>query len=101
VGNLVELILVASVASLPFGLMTREHGMNVIMIRCPETGSEISTGIECEDDDFRSLPFVITHTTCPSCGREHSWSKSDAWLNDGTSDLKGGQMDDSSVSKGS
>jgi len=74
--------------------------MSVIMIRCPETGSEISTGIECEDDDFRSLPFVITQTTCPSCGREHSWSKSDAWLNDGTSDSKRGQMDGSSVSDG-
>jgi hypothetical protein len=73
--------------------------MSMIMIRCPETGSEISTGIECEDADFRSLPFVITQTTCPSCGREHSWSKSDAWLNDGTSDSKGGQMDGSSVSK--
>ena len=59
--------------------------MSMIMIRCLETGSEISTGIECEGDDFRSLPFVITHATCPSCGREHSWSKSDAWLNDGTS----------------
>jgi hypothetical protein len=46
--------------------------MSMIMIRCPETGSEISTGIECEDADFRSLPFVITQTTCPSCGREHS-----------------------------
>ncbi|MBN8957120.1 MAG: hypothetical protein J0H17_11215 [Rhizobiales bacterium] len=54
--------------------------MSVIMIRCPETGSEISTGIECEDDDFKKLPFVITQTACPSCGREHSWSKSDAWL---------------------
>jgi hypothetical protein len=73
--------------------------MSMIMTRCPETGSEISTGIECEDDDFRSLPFVITHTTCPSCGREHNWSKADAWLNDGTSDSKGSQMDGSSVTR--
>jgi hypothetical protein len=61
----------------------------MIMSRCPETSSEISTGIECEEDDFRSLPFVITQTTRPSCGREHSWSKSEAWLKDGTSDSKG------------
>jgi hypothetical protein len=75
--------------------------MSVIMIRCPETGSEISTGIECEVDDFRRLPFVITQTNCSSCGREHSWSKSDAWLNDGTNGFqKGGQMDASSVSEG-
>jgi hypothetical protein len=57
--------------------------MSMIMIRCPETGSAVSTGIECEDNDFRSLPFVITHTICPSCGREHSWSKTDAWLKEG------------------
>jgi hypothetical protein len=34
--------------------------MSMIMGRCPETSSEISTGIECEDDDFRGLPFVIS-----------------------------------------
>jgi hypothetical protein len=55
--------------------------MSVIMIRRPETGSEISTGIECEEDDFQKLPFVIAQTVCPSCGREHRWSKSNAWLN--------------------
>jgi hypothetical protein len=59
--------------------------MSLIMIRCPQTGSEISTGIECEDDDFKKLPFVVTYTACPSCGREHSWSRSEAWLNDGES----------------
>lgn len=64
--------------------------MSMIMIRCPETGSEISTGIECEDDDFKKLPFIITQISCPSCGCEHSWSKSDAWLNDGKGDLRGG-----------
>jgi hypothetical protein len=74
--------------------------MSMIMIRCPETDSEISTGIECEDDDFKKLPFVITQTNCPSCGREHSWSKSDAWLNDGKGDLRGSQMDNLSVIDG-
>ena len=57
--------------------------MSVIMIRCPKTGREISTGIECEGDDFKKLPFVIAQTACPSCGCEHSWSKSDAWLKEG------------------
>jgi hypothetical protein len=72
--------------------------MSMIMIRCPET--EILTGIECEDDDFRWLPFCHHSDHCPSCGREHSWSKSDAWLNDGRSDEKGGQINGSSVSEG-
>jgi len=73
--------------------------MSMIMIRCPATGSEISTGIECEDDDFTKLPFVITQTICPSCGREHSWPKSEAWLN-GKSDTKGNQMDGLSANEG-
>jgi hypothetical protein len=57
--------------------------MSVIMIRCPKTGDEVSTGIECENDDFKKLPFVITQTACPCCGDEHCWTKSDAWLNEG------------------
>jgi hypothetical protein len=30
--------------------------MSVIMIRCPETGSEISTGTECEDAKAMGVP---------------------------------------------
>jgi hypothetical protein len=54
--------------------------MSVIMIRCPETGCEISTEVECDSKSFSRLPFVVAQTMCPRCGREHRWSKSDAWL---------------------
>ena len=60
--------------------------MSMIMIRCPQTGIEVSTEIECDGESFAKLPFVITHTTCPSCGHEHSWSKSEAWLEEGKTD---------------
>jgi hypothetical protein len=63
--------------------------MSVIMTRCPETGSEISTGIECDGETFDKLPFVIAQTVCPICGREHSWSKSAAWLNKRENDQSG------------
>jgi hypothetical protein len=56
--------------------------MSVIMIRCPETGRDISTNIECDRETFEDLPFIIAQTTCPHCEREHHWSKADAWLND-------------------
>ena len=56
--------------------------MSVIMIRCPETGLDISTNIECDSETFQSLPFIIAQTTCPHCEREHHWSKTDAWLDD-------------------
>jgi hypothetical protein len=36
--------------------------MSMIMIRCPETDSKISTGIECEDDDqIRSGPSASAY----------------------------------------
>jgi hypothetical protein len=56
--------------------------MSKIMIRCPESGSQISTGIDCDGATFDLLPFVVSHAHCPKCGKQHSWSKSDAWLSD-------------------
>jgi hypothetical protein len=56
--------------------------MSEIMIRCPESGSEISTGIACDGATFRFLPFLVSHAHCPICGKAHVWSKSDAWLSD-------------------
>jgi hypothetical protein len=60
--------------------------MSMIMIRCPETGAEISTEIECDGESFKKLPFLITQIMCPRCGREHSWSKSEAWLSQSARD---------------
>jgi hypothetical protein len=56
--------------------------MSVIMIRCPQTGREISTGIECEAETFNTIPFVVAQSNCPHCGCQHRWSKEDAWLKD-------------------
>jgi hypothetical protein len=64
--------------------------MSVIMTRCCETGSEISTGISTDVESFNRLPDVEARLTCPFCGKEHVWAKSNSWL-DGTvkqADLK-------------
>jgi hypothetical protein len=55
--------------------------MGVLMIQCPSTGREVSTGIEMLDVD--QLPAVKAKTVCPACGRVHEWTKHDAWLADG------------------
>jgi hypothetical protein len=55
--------------------------MGVLMIQCPKTGREVSTGIEMLD--VEQLPAVTATTVCPACGRIHAWSKKDAWLADG------------------
>jgi hypothetical protein len=55
-----------------------EKIMGIIMINCPATGHEVSTGIEvCATDQ---LPIVTATTICPECGRVHKWTKNEAWL---------------------
>jgi len=56
--------------------------MSAVMIRCPTTGSPISTGIETEPSIFVGLPDVLARTRCPHCGLDHSWWKREAWLED-------------------
>ena len=56
--------------------------MSIIMIRCPNTGEEISTGIETDTRGFSQLPNILTHSPCSACGLEHPWWKSEAWLED-------------------
>ena len=55
--------------------------MSVVMIRCPDTGEEISTGIDTDSLTFRRLPRVASRIMCPACGKEHVWVKDAAWLN--------------------
>jgi hypothetical protein len=52
--------------------------MHVLMVRCPETGRHISTGIEIDSDSFASLPDKLPVSNCPLCGRGHAWLKCDA-----------------------
>ena len=51
--------------------------MGIIMIRCPATGHDVSTGIEMPDVVL--LPSVKAKMVCPACGRVHDWTKDDAW----------------------
>jgi hypothetical protein len=59
-----------------------ESKVGIIIVRCPKTDQEISTGIEIEPDDFRLLPPVKGRVQCPLCGEEHSWFPSAARLKD-------------------
>ncbi len=56
--------------------------MSIIMIRCPNTGQEISTGFEADIPTFRGLPKLLAYSRCPACGLEHPWWKAEAWLED-------------------
>ena len=54
--------------------------MGVIMIRCPQTGRAIPTGIEMDTAEFQRAPVFFSRVQCPVCGREHEWFAKDAWV---------------------
>jgi hypothetical protein len=55
--------------------------MGVVMIACPATGRDVSTGIEMSGVD--ELPVVTATMVCPACGCVHEWTKNDARLTNG------------------
>ncbi len=57
--------------------------MGMVMIRCPETGREVSTGMQTERDAFRATPVFFARSYCPACKSEHEWFAQDAWVCDG------------------
>jgi hypothetical protein len=57
--------------------------MGVLMLKCPQTGRESSTGLHLEEDSFKRLPDTVTKAACPHCGQLHSWWTRDARLSDG------------------
>ena len=57
-----------------------ENGVSVIMVKCPNTGRELSTGIETDRAGFDRLPRLLTYSRCPLCRLEHAWWKREAWL---------------------
>lgn len=56
--------------------------MGVVMIKCPDTGREIPTGIEVDRDSFQSTPVFFARTYCPVCRTEHEWFAKEAWVCD-------------------
>lgn len=47
--------------------------MPEITIECPETGREISTGIDAPVDFFAHSQARGNETSCPHCDRPHVW----------------------------
>jgi len=56
--------------------------MALLMIKCPHTARPISTGIETDEAQLKSLPDVLRTCNCMACGMSHSWWKREAWLAD-------------------
>ena len=52
--------------------------MGVLLITCPHTGKEFSTGIQADRDTANTLPKVPMTSRCPYCRTDHSWHVKDA-----------------------
>src|SRR5258707_2407931 len=61
----------------------QEALMGTVMIRCPETGREVSTGMRVDQDSFRATPVVFARSFCPICQADHEWFAQEAWVCEG------------------
>ena len=56
-----------------------------VMIKCPKTGAAVETGRETDREMWESPAFTLSSQRlqeCPSCGEEHTWSQTEAFLED-------------------
>jgi len=49
---------------------------SVVMVRCPTTGHELSTGVEMDTATFERLPDIHSQMKCPVCGLDHGQRES-------------------------
>ena len=56
--------------------------MGAVMIKCPDTGRDIATGIVADRASFNAMPVFFARVLCPVCRTEHEWFAQDAWVCD-------------------
>jgi endogenous inhibitor of DNA gyrase (YacG/DUF329 family) len=61
-----------------------EHTMGRVMIKCPNTGEPVSTGVAMNPTAFETTTLIDNPLPdpCPRCGEMHYWSTEDAWVED-------------------
>jgi hypothetical protein len=58
----------------------RENSMGVVMVKCPETGHDIPTGIVTDRKSFDATPVFFARVYCAICRTEHEWFAKEAWV---------------------
>ena len=54
--------------------------MGMIMVKCPQTGHAIPTGIESDRETFLRSVVFYANTRCPVCRANHNWFAREAWV---------------------
>jgi hypothetical protein len=49
-----------------------------MMLTCPATGQDFSTGIDIDEHSFMVLPDVENKSQCPHCEAIHAWRTHEA-----------------------
>jgi hypothetical protein len=60
----------------------REAHMGMVMVKCPQTGRAIPTGIKTDRESFGRSPVFFRHTRCPICHANHTWFAREAWVDE-------------------
>jgi len=58
----------------------QERPMGAVMVRCPETGRDIPTGLVTDRKSFDATPVFFGRVHCPICRTEHEWFAKEAWV---------------------
>ena len=54
--------------------------MGMIMVKCPQTGHVIPTGIKSDRETFLRSVVFFGNTHCPVCRDNHNWFARVAWV---------------------
>ena len=54
--------------------------MGTVMIKCPDTGRDIPTGMMADRTSFSAMPVFFARVLCPLCNAEHEWFAREAWV---------------------
>jgi len=57
----------------------RGFKLGIIMIKCPQTGRAIPTGIKADRESFRCSAVFFARTHCSICQTNHDWFAKEAW----------------------
>jgi hypothetical protein len=58
----------------------QEGDMGMVMVKCPQTGHAIPTGIKTDRESFARSAVFFARTRCPICRADHAWFAREAWV---------------------
>ena len=56
--------------------------MGMVMVKCPQTGHAIPTGIKTDRESFGRRAVFFSRTHCPLCHSDHPWFAREAWVDE-------------------